>query len=136
MEDEPRDFENIHLKSKVEALQEQLKETNKKVEDLLARNESLNNTVAVNDMLHEDFKERMKEKYLYDSDAYESDYDSDEQSREKKRQKFRNKKQEIRLKVIREDKMKSFKCENCEFIGKTEAGLKTHKRIKYKEKNS
>ena len=130
------DNENLNSKTKVEDLQENLKEADKKVEELVYENDSLRNTVAVNDMLHEDFKERMKDKYLYDSEDDESDYDSDEESREKKRQKFRNKKQENRLKAIREDKMKSFQCENCEFKGKTEAGLKTHKRIKHRENHS
>ena len=49
---------------------------------MISKNDSLTNTIAVNDMLQEDFKERMKDKYLYDSDDDESDYDSDEESRE------------------------------------------------------
>ena len=109
---------------------------NKMVEDLEGKNEILTNTAAVKDMLHEDFKERMKDKYLYDSDDDESDYDSDDESREKKRQIFRNMKQKNRLKNIREENNTIYQCENCEFIGKTEAGLNTHRRIKHKENNT
>ena len=123
------EIENVQLKTKIKDFEEQLN-------DLATRNESLQDTVAVNDMLYEDFKERMKDKYLYDSQDDESDYDSDEENRERKRQIFRNKKQEKRLEGIREDKRKIFKCGNCEFIGKTKAGLKTHKRIKHKETQS
>ena len=57
--------ENLNLKAKIEDFQEKLDEMNKMVEDLVGKNEILTNTAAVNDMLHEDFKERMKDMYLY-----------------------------------------------------------------------
>ena len=84
--------ENIKLQGKVDDLLEKMKEMKSKVADLESENQSLYDTVAVNNMLHEDFKERMKDKYLYDSDDEESDYDSNDESREKKRELFRKKK--------------------------------------------
>ena len=53
-----------------------------KVKDLENECESMNNTIAVSDMLHESFKERMRDKYWYDSDYTESDYESDEEKRD------------------------------------------------------
>ena len=123
--------ENINLKAKVEDLEEKLKEMAVKIDNLETQNATLSNTVAVNDMLHEDFKELMKNKYLYDSDDEVSDYDSNEESREKAREAFRKKKQEKRYNEIRNCKKNSFKCEKCKFTGKTEGGLKTHQRIKH-----
>ena len=122
--------ENLKLKEKIDDLEKQLKDDKVKVDELEKENESLRNTVAVNDMLHEDFKERMKNKYLYDSDDEESDYDSNDESRERKREVFRKKKQEKRYKMIENDK-KNNKCEKCDFIGKSEGGLKTHRRKKH-----
>ena len=127
------EIENINLKTKVEELEDTLKEMRDKIDNLESENASLSNTVAVNDMLHEDFKERMKNKYLYDSDDEDSDYDSNEESREIAREAFRKKKQEKRYKEIGICKKSSFKCEKCDFIGKTEGGLKTHDRIKHRE---
>ena len=43
------------------------------------------NTIGVYDMLHESFKERMTDKYGYDSDDTESDYESNEEKRENNR---------------------------------------------------
>ena len=43
-------------------------------------------TIAVNDMIHESFKERNRDKYNYDSDDTESDYKPDEQVRENNRE--------------------------------------------------
>lgn len=40
-------------------------------------------------MIHESFKERMREKYGYDSEDEESDYESDEEIRERNREEFR-----------------------------------------------
>jgi hypothetical protein len=76
-------------------------------------------------MLHDDFKEKMKDKYLYEIDDTESDYESDEEQREKKREEFREKK---RLKKSRNNK-----CDVCDLIRKSEAGLKSHKMKKHKE---
>ena len=58
---------------------------------------------------------------------------SDTESREIAREAFRKKKQEKRYKEIGICKKSSFKCEKCDFIGKTEGGLKTHDRIKHRE---
>ena len=92
---------------------------------MVEERDCLNNTIAVNDMLHEDFKERMRDKYLYASDGTESDYKSDEEKRERKREESREKK---RLKRSRNNT-----CDVCNFTGKTEAGLKSHKTKKHKE---
>ena len=89
--------------------------------------ESLRNDVAVNDMIHESFKERMREKYGYDSDDEESDYESNDEIREKNREEFR-------LQKIVKTRQKK-KCDICDFIGKTEAGLKTHRTKKHRELN-
>ena len=48
-------------------------------------------------MLHENFKERMKNKNLYDSDDEDSDYDSNEESRVVTREAFRKIKQEKKM---------------------------------------
>ena len=74
-------------------------------------------------MLFEDFKERMKIKYLYDSDDEESEYESNDEKRERSRELFSKRNQEVR-------NMKN-KCEKCDFMGKTSAGLKTHVRKKH-----
>ena len=87
------EVENINLKAKVEDIEEKLKEMTVKIDNLETENATLSNTIAVNDMLHEDFKELMKNKYLYDSDDEVSDYDSNEESREKTREAFRKRKQ-------------------------------------------
>ena len=53
--------------------------------ELKEENESLRNDLAVNDMLHESFKERMRDKYLYNTEDEDSEYESDDEIREKKR---------------------------------------------------
>ena len=90
-----------------------------KVKDLEEECETVYHTKAVDNMLYEDFKERMKEKYEYSSNDTESDYESDEETRERNREKSRENK---RLK-----KSVKNKCDKCDFTGKTEAGLKSHK---------
>ena len=85
--------------------------------------ETLRNDKAEEFMLFLDFKERMKMKYLYDSDDEESDFESDDEKREKNRELFSKKKQEKRNMNNR--------CEKCDFMGKTSAGLKTHVRKKH-----
>ena len=120
--------ENVNLKN-VEKEKEDLEGENEllkqKVKDFQKERESFYNTIAVENMLHDTFKERMKDKYLYSSNDSESDYESDEEIRESNREKSREKK---RLK-------KAVKCNQCDFVGKTEAGLKTHKTKKHKEKS-
>ena len=78
--------------------------------------EDFYNTVAVNDILQESFKEEMVIKYGYDSNA-ESSEDDDETDT-------------IVTKIkVTENK----KCEYCDFMGKTVGGLKTHTSRKHKE---
>ena len=74
-------------------------------------------------MLHESFKERMRGKYLYNTEDEDSEYESDEEIRERNREVYRKRKSEKRrgLNI----------CEICGFIGKNEAGLKTHMRMKH-----
>ena len=57
-------------------------------------NESLRNQVTANDMLHEDFKERMRDKYLYNTDDTESDYEVNDEIREKRREISRKRKKQ------------------------------------------
>ena len=120
--------ENVNLKN-VEKGKDDLEGDNEllkqKVKDFQKERESFYNTIAVENMLHDSFKERMKDKYCYSSDDTESDYESDEEIRESNREKSREKK---RLK-------KAVKCNQCDFAGKTEAGLKSHKTKKHKEKS-
>ena len=112
--------ENENKKEALERDNKTLKETN---EVLKKEVETSRDDVAVESMLFSNFKERMKEKYLYDSEDEERDYEPDEEKREKSRELFRIKKQ-------KERSMKN-RCEKCDFHGKTPAGLKTHLRKKH-----
>ena len=69
-----------------------LKLLEEKVKAMEEECESQTNTIAVNDMLHESFKERMRDKYLYNTDDTESDYEPDDEKREKRREESRQKK--------------------------------------------
>ena len=99
-----------------------------KVKAMKDENESLRNQVTVNDMLHEDFKERMRDKYLYNTDDTESDYELNDEIRKKRREISRKRKIEARRKNII--------CKLCDFKAKSEAGLKTHNRKKHKSNNA
>ena len=72
--------------------------------------EELRNTIAVQDMIYESLKERMSYKYG-------SNYDDDETSEDE------NEIEEI-----------VHQCEECNFIGKTSGGLKTHQKRKHRER--
>ena len=97
-----------------------------KVKELVEELENMYHVKAVDNMMHESFKERMKDKYEYSSNDSESDYESDEELRELNRERFREMK--------RFKKGVKNKCDQCDFAGKTEAGLKGHKTKKHKEK--
>ena len=86
--------------------------------------ESLRNQMAVDFMLLLDFKERMRDKYLYDTEDEESEYESNDEIREKRRELFRKTKAEARK--------GNLNCKMCDFKGKNEAGLKTHITKKHK----
>ena len=75
-------------------------------------------------MLLLDFKERMRDKYLYNTEDEESDYEPNEEIREKRREEFR--------KVKAEARKKNINCKKCDFKAKNEAGLKTHVTKKHK----
>ena len=109
-----------------------IQELTSKIVELEQEVASKMDTIAVNDMRHEDFKERVKDKYLYDSEDELSDYQSDEESRKLLRQEFWKKK------LIANDllhgvptKMDKFACTECDFVSKSEPGLKTHTRKKH-----
>ena len=70
-------------------------------------------------MLFLDFKERMRDKYLYNTEDEESDYETNDEIREKKREIFRKTKEEARR--------KNTNCKECDFKAKNESGLKTKK---------
>ena len=112
-----------NIEKQNEALEYENKKLKESIEELKIEKETLRNDKAVDFMLFQDFKERMKLKYLYDNDDEESEYESNNEKREKSRELFRKKKQEERNKQI--------KCEKCGFIGKSLAGLKTHVRKKH-----
>ena len=83
--------------------------------------------IAVKEMLNDDFKELMKDKYLYSSSDEVSDYDSDEENRERNRQIFRFRKHEKRLaNIIAEKRINRLDCKDCEFVAKSASGLKIH----------
>ena len=67
----------------------------------------------------------MREKYGYGSKDEESDYESNDEIREKNREEFRLSKI---IKIIQKKR-----CDICDFIGKTEEGLKYHKTKKHRE---
>ena len=115
------------LKEKIRNLVTENEELKMKVKDIQTDLETTRNDLAVNDMLQQDFKERMCDKYGYDSNDSESEYESDEEIRIKNRLNFRLKKaEELRKKI---------KCDVCEFTTKSEVALKTHKTKKHKEIN-
>ena len=93
------------------------------ITDMGKDQEALADKRAVESMIYQGFKERMKIKYLYDSDDEESDYESDEEKRERSRELFRKRKEDQR-------KLQN-NCKLCDFIGKTSGGLKTHVRKKH-----
>ena len=79
------EMRNIDLKSKVKLLEGELK-------DLEEECDCQRNSIAVNDMLYGSFKERMRDKNMYDSDDTESDYEPDDAQRERRREESREKK--------------------------------------------
>ena len=122
-----KEVERRAMAEELDSCKNTILEKNSKISALEYEIENKYEVIAVNDMLHEDFKERVKDKYLYSSSDELSDYDSDAESRELTRQIFRKKKQEERLASILADKYHlERKCEECEFVGKTASGLKMH----------
>ena len=75
-------------------------------------------------MLHQDFKERMQIKYLYDSEDSESEYEEDDGIREQNRVNFRKRKEQARLKGI--------ECDKCNYFAKSQNSLKIHIAKKHK----
>ena len=73
-------------------------------------------------MLHEDFKERVENKYFYSSNDDTSYYEPDDTHRELSRQEFLRRKLDKRCALLG----KNIACQKCDFIAKTEPGLKTH----------
>ena len=112
------------LEEKNQIVRAENQELRQKVEQLQSDLEVSRNTVAVNNMLHDDFKERVGEKYGYNSNDSESDYEPDEEIRTKNRIIFR-------LKKVEELK-KMAKCDVCDYTTKSEVGLKSHKTKKHK----
>ena len=101
------------LRAEIKALQHEIQEKNE--------------VIAVNNMLHEDFKELVKNKYFYSSDDEISDYEPDDTKRELSRQEFFRRKMERRCAT----EQKNISCQKCNFIAKSEQGLKTHIKKKH-----
>ena len=119
-----KDDENVILETEIARLktinatfEEQLKLIKKEKEDLkqsikvieadqLKEGEEYRNVIAVQDMLHESLKEDMKRKYGSEWDE-ESDLESEEENDELRGEENKN-------------------CKECNFIGKSKGGLKTH----------
>ena len=108
-------------------------ERRQNIADLEKEIELKNETIAVNDMLHNDFKERIKDKYLYSSNDELSDYISDEDRRELGRQQFWKNKLEARqsMKSVATKNCVQPTCKKCGFISKCESGLKIHIKKKH-----
>ena len=113
------------LANRIEDIEKENKDLKNNIEEIKEENESLRNELAVNDMLFESFKERMRDKYLYNTEDEESDYESDDNIREKRREIFRRRKAEERNNLNL--------CQVCNFKAKNASGLKTHKRMKHKD---
>ena len=92
LEDQARVFRNIIAKASEEALEKE--KANVTVV------QEYRNTIAVQEMLHDSFKERMTRKYNY-NDEIETDDES-------------------------ENEEETFQCKECSFEGKNENGLKIH----------
>ena len=113
------------LANRIEDIKKENKDLKNNIEEIKEENESLRNELAVNDMLFESFKERMRDKYLYNTEDEESDYESDDNIREKRREIFRRRKAEERNNLNL--------CQVCNFKTKNASGLKTHQRMKHKD---
>ena len=87
-----------------------------------------NEVIAVNNMLHEDFKETVKNKYFYSSNDEISDYEPDDILREISKQEFMRRKLDKRSALVQK---KDIACQKCDFIAKSEPGLKTHIKKKH-----
>ena len=125
----PADQQNV---AELEVCKEQIEKMSTEIAELQREVDDKTETIAVNDMLHEDFKERIKDKYLYDSNDEMSDYHSDEETRHFVRQVFWKKKLKDRGLFRRDPKiMDRFACQTCDFVSKSEPGLKTHVRKKH-----
>ena len=92
MKDQARDYRNIIAKASEEALEKE--KPNVKVI------KEYRNTIAVQLMVHDSFKERMARKYNY-NDEIETEDES-------------------------ENEEETFQCKECSFVGKNENGLKIH----------
>ena len=101
-----------------------LEEMNVEQNELQDKNE----VIAVNNMLHEDFKETVKNKYFYSSNDEISDYEPDDILREISRQEFMRRKLDKRSALVQK---KDIACQKCDFIAKSEPGLKTHIKKKH-----
>ena len=91
LEDQARDYRNIIAKASEIALEKE-EANSKEVEEY-------RDTIAVQEMLHDNFKERMTRKYNY-NDEIETDGSENEED--------------------------IFQCKECSFVGKNENGLKIH----------
>ena len=114
-----------YIKQQHKNLEKRIKDLTDQVNAYKQENELLRDQNAVKDMLFLDFKERMRDKYLYNTEDEESDYESNEDIREERRDQFRRKKAEARR--------KNTSCKECYFKAKNESGLKTHVTKKHKQ---
>ena len=106
--------ENESLKQTKKAenvLSESLKKLEEKVFDLENEKEYLKQKIVERTMFYDTLKSDMKERFGYDSDEEAEIY-------------YQN--------LLKEDE--KLTCDVCTFVGKTEAGLRTHKTIKHKVK--
>ena len=64
------------LEKKISELEKENKDLKININELKSENESLTDQIAVSDMLHDSFKERMRDKYLYNTEDEKSDDES------------------------------------------------------------
>ena len=120
LSDKSEEVDNFRIK---------IEELEAKIVELVNELQIKNETIAVNNMLHDDFKERVIEKYMYDSEDEMSDYEPDELVREANRLEFWKKK--LEAKCIEVDERRKIKCAECDFASKSVPGLKTHVRRRH-----
>ena len=103
-------------------LREENKEFKKKVEELEKEGEKMkeeNKTLMFKGMYFDIFKIEMREMYGHIEEDSEDDYIEEENDKD--------------FKDSHENQ--GYKCDKCVFIGKSEAGLKTHRTVKHRAKS-
>ena len=105
-----KDTEIVDLENEIAKLKTINAKFEEKLESTEKEKEDLKQDLVVRVMLHDGLKHDMKERFGYDSEKEAEEYYQ---------------------KLLKEDELK---CEKCNFVGKTEAGLRTHVTLKQEVK--